>query len=237
MTTILDKRIAVIPARGGSKRIPRKNIRDFLGKPIIAYSIELAIQSKLFDEVMVSTDDSEIAEVGQKYGASVPFLRSSKNSNDHAGTFDVLEEVLFNYKKQLNKNFVYLCCIYPCAPLIQPKHLINGLEKLTSKQFKKVFPVVAYSPQFFRALKIDKKNNSVDMRWPEYLESRSQDLPVSYYDAGQWYWCKIDNQSKEFLSKDFKETTYIELTELEAQDIDNEIDWKMGEIKYQLLGK
>jgi len=182
------KNLAIIPARGGSKRIPRKNIKPFLGKPIIAYSIEAAINSKLFDEVMVSTDDDEIAEVAKKYGAKVPFMRSVKNSDDYATTADVLFEVLDNYNL---KEFDYACCIYPGAPMITKVTLSEAYDKLISHNFDSVFPIVQFSYPIQRSLKVfDAK---VSMVYPEYLISRSQDLEKRFHDAGQFYWFSILN--------------------------------------------
>ena len=146
-------KVAIIPARGGSKRIPRKNIKLFCGKPIVAYSIEAALRTKLFDEVMVSTDDLEIAEVAKKYGASVPFLRSAETANDYAILKDVLNEVLGEYKKH-GKIFDEVCCILPTAPLIEAEDLIKGHSILEEKQCVSVVPVVKYSYTIFRSLKI-----------------------------------------------------------------------------------
>ena len=167
-------KIAIIPARGGSKRIPRKNIKLFFDKPIIAYSIEAALESGLFDEVMVSTDDEEIAEIAIKYGAKVPFLRSEKNSDDNATTVDVILEVLNQYKSVFNINYSLGCCIYPTSPLIQIDHLKEGYELLKSFNYDSVFPIVAFSYPVWRGLQIN-EDNLVSMEWPEYYNSRSQD--------------------------------------------------------------
>jgi N-acylneuraminate cytidylyltransferase len=227
-----DKILAIIPARGGSKRIPRKNIKDFLGKPIIAYSIEKAINSKLFDEVMVSTDDEEIAGVAKKYGAKVPFMRSKKNSDDYVGTAEVIEEVLKEYSKQ-GEEFKFFCCIYPTAPLISEKNLKEGFELLKSGRFDSVFPVVGFSYLIQRALRLD-QNYKAEMIWPENQKERSQDLEKAYHDAGQFYWGISD---KFFKEKHLfgKNSGAIMLKETEVQDIDNLEDWKMAEIKYQIL--
>lgn len=223
--------LCIIPARGGSKRIPRKNIKDFLGKPIIAYSIEAALKSELFDEVMVSTDDLEIAEIAQKYGAKVPFLRSEKNANDFATTYDVVEEVLLSYK-QKEIEFDNLCCIYPCAPFVTEKILKQAKEKLDIENLNTVFPILSFSFPIQRALKIEK--NKISMLYTEYSLTRSQDLEVAYHDAGQFYWAKTKEllKTKNFVSTN---TGFIIISELEGQDIDNEIDWKLAELKYQLV--
>ena len=172
----MKKRIlAIIPARGGSKRIPGKNIKDFLGKPVIAYSIQAALKCKLFDEVMVSTDDDAIAKIALQYGAVVPFRRSKKNSDDHATTMDIIMEVLDTYKQESNKEFDLVCCIYPAAPLVKPGHLAEGLQVLEKKDLTSVSPVVAYGSPVWRGVEID-NSGKVKMLWPEFVNSRSQDL-------------------------------------------------------------
>ena len=223
--------LCIIPARAGSKRIPRKNIKLFLGNPIISYSIKAALASKLFDEVMVSTDDDQIANIAKKYGASVPFLRSKKNSDDYATTFDVIEEVLTKYKK-VGKNFNNLCCLYPCAPFVNSEIISQAYLLLESEKFDTVFPVIAYSYPIQRALR--KKNGKMYMISQQNLDKRSQDLEDSFHDAGQFYWCKTEKllKSKKILTSN---TGGIEISELEAQDIDTEIDWKLAELKYQIL--
>lgn len=230
-----DKKIlAIIPARGGSKRIPRKNIKDFLGKPIIAYSIEAAIKSKLFDEVMVSTDDSEIAEVAKKYGAKVPFLRSVKNSNDHATIADVMKEVLSEYKKQ-GKEYDYAFCVYPTAPFITAEKLKNAFETIKKTGADVVLPVTRFSFPIQRGLKI-KKNGKLAFIRPENANTRSQDLMPAYHEIGQYLCCNV----KKFLvrKKSFSENAVpIIIPESEVQDIDNEEDWKIAEIKYKILRK
>ena len=229
-----DKILAIIPARGGSKRIPRKNIKDFLGKPIIAYSIETAISSNLFDEIMVSTDDKEIAEVAQEYGAKVPFVRSRKNSDDHAGTVDVIEEVLGEYSKK-GENFNIFCCIYPTAPLISKDNLKKGLELLKAGNFDSVFPVVEFSYPVQRALR-KTEDERIKMFWSENRDKRSQDLEKSYHDSGQFYWMWTDEFLKE--KNIFTENSgAIILKESEVQDIDNLEDWKMAELKHKALSK
>jgi N-acylneuraminate cytidylyltransferase len=222
--------LCIIPARGGSKRIPRKNIKDFLGKPIIAYSIEAAMNSGLFDEVMVSTDDEEIAEIAVKYGAKVPFLRSKEKSNDFATTYEVIEEVLFKYN-QLGKIFKNACCIYACAPFISIEKLTEANQKL--KVFDTVFPVVQYGFPIQRALKKN-INDSILFIEPEFELARSQDLNASFHDAGQFYWFATNSllANKSIISKN---TGCVVLSEMEVQDIDNQIDWKLAELKYKLL--
>lgn len=223
--------IAIIPARGGSKRIPRKNIKDFFGKPIIAYSIEAALYSGLFEEVMVSTDDEEIAKIAVKYGAKVPFMRSITNSDDYATTMDVINEVLKNYTEKQERNFQYACCIYPTAPLLQIKHLQEGFSKLIKHKFTSVFPVVAFSYPVWRGLAIA-DNGTTSMIWPEFLNSRSQDLQPVYHDAGQWYWFNNENLK----NWNWPENSgTILLHEEYVQDIDTITDWNLTEMKYTLL--
>ena len=229
----MNKCIAIITARGGSKRIPRKNIKIFLGFPIIKYPIEAAVKSRCFDEIMVSTDDKEITEVAEKFGAKIPFLRSQTNSNDFATTADVIEEVLLEYKKS-GKNFEYCCCIYPTAPFISAERLREGFEILKSKKADSVLPVVCFSYPIQRALKIE--NNRLLMVCPENLNIRSQDLTPAYHDVGQFYWLRVES----FLEhkKIFTENTApVVIPESEVQDIDTEEDWKIAEIKFKILKK
>ena len=224
--------LAIIPARGGSKRIPRKNIKEFLGKPIIAYSIEIAINSKLFEEIIVSTDNEEIAEVALKYGAKVPFYRSKKNSDDFATTLDVIQEVRIEYTNR-NKVFKNICCIYPTAPLIKLKDLNNGYLKLIDNiEIDVVYPITSFSYPILRGLIIDDSGN-VKMKWPEYAKNRSQDLMPTYHDCGQWYWYS----NKSLLNDEYNVIKPIILNEMSVQDIDNENDWLLAELKYKLLNK
>lgn len=225
------KRLAIIPARGGSRRIPGKNIKDFHGKPIIAYSIETALSSKLFDEVMVSTDDEEIARVARSFGAQVPFMRSEKNADDFATTLDVINEVISTYKTDFGVNFDFACCIYPTAPLINSRHLKEGLDLLESKEFHTVFPVVAFGYPIWRGLERN-ENGNTQMLWPEYQQSRSQDLKPVYHDAGQWYWLNLRELGETIFNEN---SGSITLSEEEVQDIDNPSDWKLAEMKYALL--
>ena len=224
--------LAIIPARGGSKRIPRKNINDFLGKPIIAYSIEAALNTKLFDEVMVSTDDHDIANIGRIYGARIPFMRTSDNSGDYATTMDVILEVIDNYSQQ-DKQFDNVCCIYPTAPLIDEQKLKAGYQKLTNEHLDSVFPVVPFSYPVWRGFRIADNGRAV-MVWPEYLDSRSQDLEEIFHDAGQWYW--LNAESLRINKKIFTENTAsLILSPIEVQDIDNLSDWEIAEMKYAYL--
>lgn len=224
--------LAIIPARGGSKRIPKKNIKDFLGNPIIAYSIKVALESHLFEEVMVSTDDQQIAEIAKQLGASIPFLRSAENASDFATTSDVLIEVIDRYG-QMGKHFQYACCIYPTAPFISVGNLKKGFNILNKEKRDSVFPIVLFSHPIWRGLKI-MDDGRVKMIWKENLNSRSQDLNEVYHDAGQWYWCSVESIKKRGVL--FSDNSgYIVLDPLEVQDIDNLSDWRLAELKYEYL--
>ena len=220
--------IAIITARGGSKRIPKKNIKNFCGKSIIAYSIEAALKSELFDEVMVSTDDLEIAEVAKKYGANVPFMRSEKTSDDYATTADVLKEVLEEYSKR-EKKFEWMCCIYPTAPFITAKKLKESFEYLQKYNADALTPVVKFSYPPQRCFIIN--NGFLQYKWSENINKRSQDLEPLYHDAGQYYFWKVDK----FFSGTIEKIIPYILDELQVQDIDNLEDWKLAEIKYKLF--
>ena len=225
-------KVAIIPARGGSKRIHRKNIKSFHGKPIIAYAIETAILSNLFDEVIVSTDDEEIAEIAIKYGAKVPFYRSQNNSNDFATTSDVLLEVIDQYSKKL-KYLDSVCCIYPTSPLISSEDLIKANALFESGKFDTVMACVVYSFPIQRAFRLNSKNE-IELLQPDLIETRSQDLEPTYHDAGSFYFFNVPEfQKKKTLWKG--KVGSFQLPETKVQDIDNLEDWKMAESKYQLL--
>ena len=229
----MDKSVAVITARGGSKRIPRKNIKEFCGKPIIAYSIEAALESQVFDEVMVSTDSGEIADIARQYGAMVPFMRSEKNSNDYAVTADVLLEVLEEYVRN-GYNYEYACCIYPTAPFVTGEKLRAAMETLLKENADTVMPVTAFSFPPQRGLVI--KNGKVSPMYPEHMLKRSQDLPRVYHDCGQFYCLRVDSflRNKSLMGQN---TVPIIVNELEVQDIDNETDWRLAEVKFRMLGE
>ncbi len=228
------RRLAIIPARGGSKRIPRKNIRDFLGKPIIAYAIEAALESGLFDVVMVSTDDKEIAQIATEYGAQVPFIRSADNSNDFATTVDVITEVLYWYSIQ-GHEFNQATCIYACAPFVSSELLKESFALLEKENCDCVFPSLVYSHPIQRALKVA-ANGKIELFDPSSSNSRTQDLEKAFYDAGMFYTFDV---SRLRITKSLRTTNTftIEVDDLLAQDIDNENDWKLAEMKYKLFFK
>lgn len=222
--------VCIITARGGSKRIPRKNIKEFCGKPIIAYSIEAALKSNLFDEVMVSTDDEEIAEIAKKYGAAVPFLRSNKNSNDFATTKDVLLEVIEDYETR-GKRFESLCCLYPTAPFVTAEKLQEA-SRLFDTDTDTVLTVTKFSFPPQRGLIQGK--DGFEYWMPENANARSQDLVPVFHDAGQFYFCKVSSlkTSSSLLGTI---TKGYEVPELEVQDIDNYSDWEIAEVKFNRM--
>jgi len=223
--------VAIITARGGSKRIPGKNKKDFLGKPIICYSIEAALASGVFEEVMVSTDDEEIAEIAKAAGASVPFMRSADTADDYATTDDVLMEVLEEYEKR-GKVFDYMACIYPTAPFVTAKKLQDALQILRDNNASGVMPVVQFSFPPQRGMAI--RNGRLEYCQPENALVRSQDLEPMYHDCGQFY---VYNVEKYRACKGELPDGYfpIEVSDLEVQDIDNMSDWKLAEIKYGMM--
>lgn len=223
------KKIAIITARGGSKRIPKKNIKEFCGKPIMAYSIEAAVDSQLFDEVMVSTDSEEIAEIAKKYGANVPFMRSAKTSDDHATTNDVLMEVFGEYEKR-GQHFGLAVCLYPTAPFITAEKLREAVALMEQEGADAVTPVVRFSFPPQRAYIV--QDGSLQYQFPENAKVRSQDLEPIYHDCGQFYVMKVDNVLNGIPAE--KHIPLI-VSELEVQDIDNEEDWQIAEMKYRLM--
>ena len=225
------KTLAIITARGGSKRIPRKNIKEFNGKPIMAYSIEAAVGSGVFDKVMVSTEDEEIASIGREYGAEVPFYRSEQTAGDFATTADVIEEVLAEYKK-LGEEFDIAACIYPTAPFITPGRLRNAMEEFAKSDGDSLIPVVRFSFPPQRAMEI--QDGALIFRQPEYMNTRSQDLTPHFHDVGQFYIFRTESflQNHRIMAG---RMIPLELSEIEVQDIDNPVDWQLAELKYKLL--
>lgn len=226
----MGQAIAIITARGGSKRIPRKNIREFCGKPIIAYSIEAALESRLFDEVMVSTEDAEIADVAKRYGAEVPFFRSEDTANDYAATADVLTEVLHTYE-EMGRLFERGCCIYPTAPFVTAEKLRYAMNRL-SADIDTVIPVTAFSFPPLRGVVME--DGMLKPKWPEYFSMRSQDLQQIYHDAGQFYCFRVEAFLEKGVLFGNRTASYV-VSDLEVQDIDNDEDWKLAELKYMYL--
>lgn len=224
-------RLAIIPARGGSKRIPRKNIRSFCGAPIISYSIRAALDSGVFDEVMVSTEDEEIRDVARSFGATVPFLRSGNTASDHATTAAVVQEVLDEYQ-QLGRRFEQVMCLYPCAPLLKTETIIRSLDRLVSGRFDCVFTVSRYSSPIQRALVF--KGQQISMLNPEYELTRSQDLETCYFDAGQLYWLNAEHFLINATLRPPNSSAEV-IDDLFVQDIDTPEDWELAEVKYQYL--
>ena len=223
-----EKRLAMITARGGTKRIPRKNIKEFCGKPILFYSIEAALSSGVFDEVMVSTDDEEIARLAKQAGAKVPFMRSDATANDYASTDEVIMEVLKEYEKQ-GQFFDSFCCIYPTAPFITGKRLKEAMELLEIAD--SVMPVVAFSYPPQRGMIVNERGY-VERQFPEYATARSQDLQKIYHDCGQFYACRTI-PFLETGTTDVEKLVPLVLSEMEVQDIDTLEDWEIAEIKYR----
>lgn len=225
------RKIAIITARGGSKRIPRKNIKEFCGKPILAYSIEAARASGLFDTVMVSTDDREIAELARKYGAEVPFFRSERTAGDFATTNDVLLEVLEEYEKR-GERYDLGCCIYPTAPFVTAAKLKDALGRLEGSGADTLIPVVAFSYPPQRAMVV--REDRLVFEYPRYLDSRSQDLEPHYHDVGQFYLFYTEAFRRNGKLMVGNILPYV-VSEMEVQDIDNQTDWEIAEIKYRCM--
>lgn len=221
--------LCVIPARGGSKRIPHKNIRNFCGKPIISYSVRAALESALFDEVMVSTDDADIAQIARDFGAEVPFMRSASASDDYATTKDVLLEVLSQYRVR-GKSFEVVCCLYPTAPFVTPDDLCKAMALLRETGADMVQPVAAFDFPPQRAFEM--KGGTLSYWMPECCDARSQDLPVLYHDAGQFYFYRVES-----IDDDARTRRPLILNRARVQDIDDETDWALAEAKYLLNRK
>ena len=220
----------MITARGGSKRIPGKNVKEFCGKPILWYSIEAALKSEVFDEVMVSTDDEKIALLAKQAGAKVPFMRSEATAGDYASTDEVIMEVLKEYEK-IGQTFESFCCIYPTAPFLTPQRLKEAMELLETAD--SVMPVTAFSYPPQRGLVVNKEGY-VERQFPQYATTRSQDLEKVYHDCGQFYACKTAS-FMEAATTDVEKLVPLVLSEMEVQDIDTLEDWELAEIKYRRM--
>lgn len=218
--------ICIIPARGGSKRILKKNLKDFLGKPILLYSIELAKKADVFDKIFVSTDDIEIAEFCKSNGVEIDFLRSEENSSDFSTTVSVINEVL----EYFNNKYDFCLCLYPTSPLANKFDLLKGYE-LIKQGYKTIVAITEFESNPQRAFKI--LNNEIKMINPEMQNKRSQDLEKLYFDSGQWYWINTRTYDKKQLFTD--NSSFITINKLFCQDINDEVDWKLAEIKYKLI--
>ncbi|MFA7083397.1 MAG: pseudaminic acid cytidylyltransferase [Arcobacteraceae bacterium] len=227
----MSRAVAIIPARGGSKRIPRKNIKEFHGLPLIAYSIQTAIASNLFEKVIVSTDDEEIAKIAKRYGAEVPFLRPVELSDDFTGTGAVIGHTI-NFLKEQGDSFDFVCTIYATAPFLQTKYLKEGFEKLKNSNARNAFSCTSMPFPIQRTFKIT-NNERCEMFWPENFTKRSQDLEEAFQDAGQFYWTHLSVPSKEITFG--KDSIAIVLPRYLVQDIDTPEDWKRAEIMYEVL--
>lgn len=224
--------ICIIPARGGSKRIPRKNIRPFAGKPMIAHSITTAKESGVFDRIIVTTDDPEIMDVARAWGAEIPFIRPPELANDHAGTDAVLIHALKWFEAQ-GTPATFACCLYATAPFARPQYVREGLEILRRTGATTAFSVTSFPYPIFRALKVT-EGDRLQMFWPEHRLTRSQDLPEAYHDAGQFYWMQVPKYLAEgrLFSSD---SAPVRLPRHLVQDIDTDEDWVRAELMHKVL--
>lgn len=220
--------VAIIPARGGSKRIPKKNIREFNSKPIIAWSIQAALESGCFDRVIVSTDSKEIASTAKLFGAEVPFLRDKNLSDDHTPTLPVISDAI----SRLEDGIEFACCIYPTAPFVKPDDISKGLKIIMEQKVDFVFTATKYNYPIQRALRLN-QDGTVSMMQPDQENVRSQDLEDTFHDAGQFYWGRSDAwlEGRPILNN----SCILEVLESHSQDIDTEEDWRNAEIKFTLL--
>jgi N-acylneuraminate cytidylyltransferase len=225
-------KLAIIPARGGSKRIPRKNIKLFCGKPMIAWSIEAALASGCFDRIIVSTDDAEIADVARAHGAEVPFMRPPELSDDHTGTIPVVAHAV-GCMSQLVGPVEFACCLYATAPFVQAQDLRQGMDVLQRSGAQYAFSVTSYAFPIQRAIRI-RADERVEMLNPEYFNTRSQDLEEVFHDAGQFYW-GLSNAWLNHLKIFGHDSVPVRLPRERVQDIDNPEDWVLAELKFKLM--
>jgi pseudaminic acid cytidylyltransferase len=225
--------LCVIPARGGSKRIPRKNIRPFCGKPMISWSIQAAIASELFDKIIVSTDDDEIADVARSHGAEAPFRRPAELSDDHAGTTAVIAHAANWATQEVGWELQSVCCLYATAPFVQPADLQQGLRLLNIGKWEFCFTATSYASPIFRAFQtVD--NGGIAMFFPQHFDTRSQDLPAAFHDAGQFYW-GTPNAWIQRLKIFDRHSTPLFIPRWCVQDIDDEADWFRAELLWKAL--
>lgn len=229
----MSLKVAIIPARGGSKRIPRKNIKEFFGKPMIAWSIEAAKKSGIFDRIIVSTDDEEIATIAKEWGAEVPFIRPAELSEDLTATIPVISHAI-QWLMEQGEELEAVCCIYATAPFVEATDIVKGYTELTSGDWAYTFSVTDFSAPIFRSFKLS-ENGGVEMFYPEHFNTRSQDLPEAFHDAGQFYWGRKESwlQDKIFFTPESKP---IIIPRWRVQDIDTPADWHRAEqIALQIL--
>ena len=223
------KNLAVIPARGGSKRVPKKNIRPFFGEPMIGRAIKLAQQTKLFDSIIVSTDCEETAAVARSYGASIPFMRPASLSDDFVGTAPVISHAI-SLLETNNQTFDYVCCLYPCCPLLLPEDLIQGHDEIIKTDASFLYPIVEYAHPIQRSFRID-GSRLISSVFPEHEQSRTQDLEKTYHDAGQFYWGSAQSWVKN--NRIFSNSIGILMPAWRVADIDTEEDWKRAEALFK----
>jgi N-acylneuraminate cytidylyltransferase len=224
--------LCVIPARGGSKRIPRKNIREFCGKPIIAWSIEAALASGCFDRVIVSTDDEEIAAVARQWGADVPFMRPAKLADDYAGTLPVIAHAT-EWAVAESPALEAVCCLYPTAPLVEAADIRRGLNLLEQGDWDYCFTATEFAAPIFRGF-TESESGGLEMVFPEYYAARSQDLPVVLHDAGQFYWGRPQAWREDRLLFG-PNSCPLRLPRWRVNDIDTEDDWHRAELIAEAL--
>ena len=227
-------RLCIIPARGGSKRIPRKNIKEFCGQAMIGYSIEAAITSQCFDKVIVSTDDQEIVEVAKSFGAEVPFIRPDELANDHAATIPVVKHAI-EWLDEQGQSPTDVCCLYATAPFIQSQTISKAFQQLQESEADYCFSVTSFAFPIQRSIRIT-QDDKVDMFYPENFNVRSQDLEEAYHDAGQFYWGKAQAFKDELPIFSETASPYI-LPRYLVQDIDTPEDWRRAELMHQVLKK
>lgn len=225
-------KLAIIPARGGSKRIPRKNIKPFCGKPMIVWSIEAARESNCFDRIIVSTDDAEIANVARTHGAEVPFMRPPELSDDYTGTIPVIAHAI----DWINHNVApveFACCLYATAPFVQADDLRRGLDVLNTSGADYAFSVTSYAFPIQRAIRIT-ADQRVEMFNSEHFDTRSQDLEEAFHDAGQFYWGRTEawSSGKPIFSHD---AAPVPLPRHRVQDIDTDEDWQRAQLMFAVI--
>lgn len=225
--------VCIIPARGGSKRIAGKNLKSFMGRPILTYSIDIAKKAKIFDQIIVSTDCQEIADIALSYGALVPFMRPAKIADDHATTLDVIKHAIQWLNINEKQTISAVCCLYATVPFLRSSDLCDGLNLLVSTNCQYSFAATRFSYPIQRALRLTSQNN-VDMIWPKHSSTRSQDLETIYHDAGMFYWGKPSAFLSD-LAIFAPHSKAVTIPHFRVQDIDEPDDWLRAEMLYQIL--